>query len=215
MERLLQDARFAARVLWKDKGFALTAVLTLGICIGANAAIFAIVNAVLLKPLPVPDPGQLVHMYNSYPGAGVSDRGSTGVPDYYDRLRETDVFQEQALYNTRGVTLGQEGNPQRVTAMVGTPSLLRLLQVKPLRGRFFTEEDGQIGKTHKVVLTYASWQQYFGGRDDAIGKDLRLNGEPFTVVGVLPQGFGFLNRDVVLWSPIAFTAQEKSDDSRH
>ena len=215
MERLLQDLRFAGRVLWKDRGFTVTAALTLAICIGANAAIFAIVNSVLLRPLPVPRAEQLVHMYNAYPGAGVGDDGSTGVPDYYDRLRETDVFQEQALYNTRGVTLGQEGNPQRVTAMVGTPSLLRLLQVKPLRGRFFTEEDGQIGKTHKVVLTYASWQQYFGGRDDAIGKDLRLNGEPFTVVGVLPQGFGFLNRDVVLWSPIAFTAQEKSDDSRH
>lgn len=215
MERLLQDVRFAARVLWKDKGFAITAVLTLGICIGANAAIFAIVNSVLLQPLPVPDAGQLVHMYNSYPGAGVSDRGSTGVPDYDDRLRETDVFQEQALYNTRGVTLGQEGNPQRVTTMMGTPSLLRLLQVQPIRGRSFTEEDGEIGKTHKAVLTYASWQRLFGGGDDAVGRDLRINGEPYAVVGVLPQGFSFLDPDVALWLPVAFTAEEKSDDSRH
>ena len=215
MERLLQDVRFASRVLWKDKGFALTAVLTLGICIGANAAIFAIVNAVLLKPLPVPEPEQLVHMYNSYPGAGVSDRGSTGVPDYYDRVRETDVFQEQALYNTRGVTLGQEGNPQRVTAMVGTPSLLRLLQAQPLRGRLFVDEDGEIGKNHKAVLTYATWQRLFGGADDAIGKDVRINGEPYSVVGVLPAGFGFLDPEVVMWLPVAFTAEEKSDDSRH
>ena len=215
MERLLRDARFAVRVLWKDKGFALTAVLTLGICIGANAAIFAVVNAVLLQPLPVPEPGQLVHMFNAYPGAGVADRGSTGVPDYYDRLRETDVFQEQALYNTRGVTLGLEGNPQRVTAMVGTPSLLRLLRAQPLRGRLFVEEDGEIGKTHKVVLTYASWQRWFGGKDEAIGKDLRINGEPYAVVGVLPRSFGFLDPDVVLWLPVAFTAEEKSDDSRH
>lgn len=215
MERLVQDARFAARVLWKDKGFALTAVLTLGICIGANAAIFAVVNAVLLQPLPAADPHQLVHMYNSYPGAGVSDRGSTGVPDYYDRLRETDLFQEQALYNTRGVTLGLDGNPQRVTAMTGTPSLLRLLQVKPLRGRLFVEEDGEIGKTRKVVLTYASWQRWFGGKDDAIGRDLRINGEPYAVVGVLPKAFSFLDPDVVMWLPVAFTPEQKSDDSRH
>src|SRR5918993_4759366 len=105
MERLLQDARFALRLLWKDRGFAVTALLTLAVCIGANAAIFAVVNAVLLQPLPVPDAEQLVHMYNAYPGAGVQG-GSTGVPDYFDRLKETDVFQEQALYNTRGVTLG-------------------------------------------------------------------------------------------------------------
>ena len=110
------------------------------------------------------------------------------MPDYYDRLRETTVFQEQALYNTRGVTLGGQGEPQRIVAMIGTPSLLRLLQAQPIRGRLFTEEDGEIGKTHKAVLTYASWQQWFGGQDSAVGRDVRINGEPFAVVGVLPQG---------------------------
>ena len=107
------------RLLWKDRGFAATAVLTLAVCIGANAAIFAVVNSVLLQPLPVPHAEQLVHMYNAYPGAGLAEgRGSTGVPDYYDRLRETDVFQEQALYNTRGVTLSGNGEPQRIRAMM-------------------------------------------------------------------------------------------------
>src|SRR3954449_10573455 len=186
---MLTDLRFATRLLWKDRGFATTAIVTLAVCIGANAAIFAVVNSVLLQPLPVPHAEQLVHMYNAYPGAGLEEgRGSTGVPDYYDRLRETDVFQEQALYNTRGVTLGQEGNPQRISAMQSTPSLLRLLQARALRGRLFSEEDGELGKTHKTVLTYASWQQLFGGRDDAIGRDVRINGEPYAVIGVLPQG---------------------------
>ncbi|HET7619844.1 MAG TPA: ABC transporter permease [Vicinamibacterales bacterium] len=215
MERVLQDLRFASRVLSKDRAFAATAILTLAICIGANTAIFAIVDAVLLKPLPVAHPEQLVYMFNSYPGAGVGDRGSTGVPDYYDRLRETDVFQAQALYNTRGVTLGQEGNPERITAMLGTPSFLHLLEVQPIRGRLFTDEEGELGKTNKVILTYASWQRLFGGRDDAIGKDLRINSEPYTVIGVLPQGFSFLEPDVQLWMPLAFTAEERSDDSRH
>src|SRR4026208_649435 len=108
MDRFLQDLKFAGRILWKDRSFALTALLTLGICIGANAAIFAIVNSVLLRPLPVPEAAQLVHMYNAYPGAGVVG-GSSGVTDYYDRLRETTIFQEQALYNTRGVTPGRNG----------------------------------------------------------------------------------------------------------
>ena len=214
MERLLQDAKFAARILWKDRGFAMTALLTLGICIGANAAIFAIVNSVLLRPLPVPEAGQLVHMYNAYPAAGVTG-GSTGVTDYYDRLKETTTFQEQALYNTRGVTLGGQAEPQRVVAMLSTPSLLRLLQVHPIRGRIFAEEEGETGKTNKAILTYASWQQWFGGQDSAVGRDVRINGEPFVIVGVLPQSFRFLDPDVKLWIPVAFSAEERSDENRH
>ncbi|HYT68591.1 MAG TPA: ABC transporter permease [Vicinamibacterales bacterium] len=216
MERLLQDLRFASRLLWKDRGFATTAIITLAVCIGANATIFAVVNAVLLQPLPVRNARQLVYMYNAYPGAGVSDEGgSTGVPDYYDRLKETDVFQEQALYNTRGMTLGGDAEPQRITAMLATPSLLRLLQVQPIRGRLFMDEEGEIGKTHKVVLTYASWQQWFGGQDNAVGRDVRIGGEPYTVVGILPRGFSFLEPDVKVWVPVAFTAEQKSDESRH
>ena len=99
MDRLYQDLRFSLRLLRKDLAFAVTAILTLSLCVGANAAIFAVVNSVLLKPLPVPEPDRLVLMHNSYPRAGVV-RASNGVPDYYDRLRETDVFEEQALYNT-------------------------------------------------------------------------------------------------------------------
>jgi predicted permease len=215
MERLLQDLRFAARVLWRDRGFAATAILTLAVCIGANAAIFAVVNSVLLQPLPVPRADQLVYMYNAYPGAGVAAFGSTGVPDYYDRLRETDVFQTQSLYNTRGMTVGSDEGPQRITSMLATPSLLPLLQVKPIRGRLFTDEEAEVGKTNKAILTYASWQQWFGGRDDAVGKDVRLNGEPFRVVGVLPKGFGFIDPDIKVWVPVAFTADQKSDDQRH
>jgi predicted permease len=214
MQHLLQDFRFAGRILWKDGSFALTALVTLGVCIGANAAIFAIVNSVLLRPLPVADPGQLVHMYNAYPGAGVV-WGSSGVTDYFDRLRETTVFQEQALYNTRGVTRGGEAEPQRVVAMVSTPSLLRLLRVRPVQGRIFTDEEGELGNTRKAILTFSSWQQWFGGQADAVGRDVRINGEPYTVVGVLPEGYTFLDPDVRLWIPVAFTAEEKSDDNRH
>ena len=100
-------------------------------------------------------------------------------------------------------------------AMRATPSLLRLLEVQPIRGRFFTAQEGELGNTHKAVLTYGMWQQSYGGHDDAIGQSLRVNGEPYTIIGVLPQNFLFLDPDVKFWVPLAFTAEQKSDDARH
>ena len=214
MERFLQDARFGARLLWKDRGFSVTALLTLAVCIGANAAIFAIINSVLLRPLPFPEADRLVLFYNSYPGAGV-ERGSSGVPDYYDRLRETDVFEEQTLFTVRGQTIGGETDPQRVTGMNVRPSFFRMLRAQPLRGRIFNEEEGEIGRDRSVILSYSLWQQAFGGSDSAIGRDMRLNGVQHTVVGVMPAGFSFMDPDVVLWKPLGFTAEQKSDDGRH
>ena len=167
MERLLQDLRFAVRLLVRDRAFTVTTLLTLAICIGANAAIFAVVNSVLLQPLPVPEADRLVLLYNSYPKAGVV-RASTGVPDYYDRLRETDVFEELALYQQRGVTLGGDGGSR---AGAGHDRRRRRSSgccgSRPIRGRLFTEEEGEIGNDRKVILSYGLWQRLFGGRDDA------------------------------------------------
>src|SRR6476619_5393568 len=146
MDRLFQDLRFGLRIIWRDRGFAVTALLTLALCIAINAAIFAVVNSVLLRPLPVDEPGRLATLYNSYPKGGV-ERASNGVPDYYDRLREVDAFEEQALYRTAG-------DPQRVSSMIASPSLLRMLHVKPLRGRIFTEAEGETGADRQVILTY-------------------------------------------------------------
>ncbi len=219
MDRLLQDLKFAVRLLWRDRAFALTTLLTLAVCIGANAAIFAIINSVLLRPLPVPHPEQLVRIFNSYPRAGV-ERASNGVPDYYDRLREVDVFEEQALYNTRGMTIGGTsggtgGDPQRITGMIARPSLLRMLHVQPLRGRIFAEDEGERGRDRQVILTYALWQQLYAMNETAVGSSLRINGEPYAIVGVLPKDFQFVEPDVRLWVPLSFSAEEKSDDSRH
>src|SRR5688572_25533614 len=130
MERLYQDVRFALRMLTRDRAFSVTALLTLAVCIGANAAIFSVVNSVLLRPLPTPDADRLVLLYNSYPKAGV-DRATSAVPDYYDRLREMDVFEELTLFNERGVTVGAPGTAERLTGMIGRPSLLRMLRAQP------------------------------------------------------------------------------------
>jgi predicted permease len=211
---MTQDLRFATRLLLKQKGFAITAILTLATCIGANATIFSVVNAVLLRALPFPDAGQLVTIMNSYPKAGV-ERSSNGVPDYFDRRRETDVFEEQALYRQRGQTIGTETQPERVQSFEVTPSIFRVLRAEPHRGRLLNDADGEVGQERKVVLSYSIWQRLFAGRDAAIGKDLRVNGVPHTIVGVLPEDFLFLTREAELWIPVAFAPADKADDRRH
>ena len=120
MDLFLQDVRFGARVLWKDKGFTLTAIATLGICIAANTAIFSVIYSVVLKPLPFVDSGQILILYNSYPNVGVK-RASNGVPDFYDRRRAVTALEDVALYNNQGLTAGEKGSVQRLEGMGVTP----------------------------------------------------------------------------------------------
>ena len=214
MSHLLQDIKFGLRLLWKQKGFALTTILTLAACIGANATIFSVVNAVLLRSLPFPEAERLVTINNSYPGAGV-ERASNGVPDYFDRKRDVDAFEELALYRSRGMTIGQEGRPERVTGFEMTPSLFRVLRAQPFRGRLLNESDGVEGQARQIVISYALWQRIFAGRDDAVGKELRVQGAPYTIVGVLPREFVFMTAEAVVWLPLSFTAEDKSDGRRH
>ena len=130
---MISDLRVGLRLLWRDKAFTITAALTLALCIGANTALFSVVHNVLLRPLPVPESDRIVLMGNAYPGAGAAAAvgGSSGVPDYYDRLRETDVFEEQALYNGANQSIDQNGTPVRVRVTRVTPSFFRLLRVAP------------------------------------------------------------------------------------
>ena len=218
MERLLQDLSYGVRLLIKHKAFTITAAVTLAVCIAANAAVFCIVNSVVLRPLPFPEAGRLVYLYNSYPKAGV-ERASAGVPDYFDRLRDVTALDRQAIYRDDGLTIGSTGDAERITAVRATPSLFGLLRVRPLRGRMFSADEGEVGHEHKVVLTYGLWQRRFGGKDDAIGRDLRVNGEPYTIVGVLPQDFRFIpgsdTGEPQMFVPAAFTPADKSDDARH
>jgi predicted permease len=214
---MISDLRVGLRLLWRDKAFTITTVATLALCIGANTALFSVVHNVLLRPLPVPDSDRIVLMGNAYPGAGASAAvgGSAGVPDYYDRLKETDVFEEQALYNGANQSVDQNGIPVRVRVTRVTPSFFRLLRVAPALGRTFSEAEGEVGNDKKAVISYALWQSQFGGDPSVVGKDIRIDGQPSVVVGVMPKGFYFLNPTVMLWRPLAFTAQQKSDEQRH
>ena len=202
MEGALRDARTAVKLLWKDRGFSCTAILTLAVCLGANIAIFTVVNSVLLKPLPTPESERIVFISNQYPGAGVPDIFSVGIPDYIDRRHEmTNIFEQEAMFRSEDQTVDVNGTPERLKGMRITPSMFPLLRVSPAIGHAFMEADGEIGNEQKVILSYGLWQQLYGGNTDVVGKDLRINGSPKTIVGVMPRDFVFLDSKVRFWLP--------------
>jgi predicted permease len=214
VDRLLQDLRFATRLLWRDRTFAATSVLTLGICLAANIAMFSVVNSVLLNRLPVPESERLVLMYNSYPQAGAVE-GSAAVPDLFDRQQAVTALEDQTLYRIAGFDVGERGNPQRLRGMLVSPSFFRLTRVQPAKGRVLTDVDGEPGQDHTVVISDALWRDLFSRDPDLLGRELRINGERYVVVGVMPSSFLWLDPEVKLWLPKAFTPDERSDDQRH
>jgi predicted permease len=204
MGAILRNLQYAVRSLIGDKGFTITVVLTIAVCIAANTATFAVVNAVLLRPLPVPDAGSILLMANRYPRAGADFGYNSSSGDYYDRLQDIHAFSEQALFRTGGRTLEIEGTPQRVTGMEATPSLFRLLRVSPAYGRAFSDAEGEPGGDDKAILSDGLSRQLFNGPEAALGRDIRLNGRTVRIVGVMPAGFNFIDPDVRVWVPAAF-----------
>jgi predicted permease len=210
MGSLLNDFKYGVRSVRKDWRFAAMVVLTLAICIGANTALFTIVNSVLLQPLPVPGADSIILMSNKYPKAGIGDKDFSGAGDYYDRLRAVTSFQEQAMFRPTSLTLNEHGSAERVPGMLATPSLFRLLEVPPALGRVFTDSEGEVGNHLKVILSYSLWQKLYAGDPSVLGRSLRLNDRPFQIVGVMPRGFLFVDPEVRYWAPLAFTADQKA-----
>ncbi len=211
---MIRDIRFGLRVLWRDRGYAATAIITLAICLGANTAIFTIVNSVLLRPLAVPGSNRILLMSNQYPKAGTGGNSTnSAVPDYYDRLRDVNAFEEQAVYNSAYRVIQIDGSPELVRGMTATPSLFRLLKVAPIQGRVFDESEGETANETRIILSYGLWQQLYGGKP-VVGQQLRM-GRLFTIVGVMPKSFEFVDPEARFWIPLAFTPKQKSDDERH
>jgi predicted permease len=210
-----QDLLLGLRHLMKDRAFSLTAGLTLALCFGANAALFSVVHNVMLKPLAVPESDRILLMANSYPKAGAGDIGQSSAPAYFDRLRDMHVYSEQAMLDSRDQTIDQGGTPALLHVGKVTPSFFRLAGVPPRLGRIFLDSEGEIGGEKKAILSDGQWRSQFGGDPGVIGRDIRIDGEPYTIVGVMPRGFRLLLDDVVVYTPLAFTAEDKSDDRRH
>ncbi|HWZ77599.1 MAG TPA: ABC transporter permease [Candidatus Sulfotelmatobacter sp.] len=207
---LIRNLKYSVRFLIRSKGFSFAVVATLSACIGVNVAIFAIVHSVLLRPLPVPNSENIVLMSNRYPKAGVGEQFISSSGDYFDRRERVTALTEQAAFRFSNETIDIDGTAQREKAMTATPSLFHLLQVSPLVGRTFSEAEGTIGAEQKIILSYGLWQQICGGNPGCLGSEVRLNGRPFTVVGVMPQNFVFVDPEVQMWIPAAFTDEEKT-----
>ena len=212
---MFSDLRVSLRLLWKDKAFTITAAVTLAVCIGANAALFSVVRGVLLKPLAMPDADRVVLAGNAYPGAGVDQPIGAAVPDYFDRLRDITAFSDQALFRQDRLSVDQAGGAASVEGLIVTPSFFRVAGVKPQLGRTFTDDEGEIGHELETVISDAYWHTQFGGDRSAVGRQLRIDGRPHTVVGVMPPRYRPTDADIALWTPMTFTAKQKSDEERH
>ena len=216
---VLRDARFAMRSWTRERSLTLTVLATLIVCLGGNTVIFSIVRSVLLKPLPLAGADRIVLLSNLYPRFGFGSAGpgvvAASVPDYFDRQRDIRSFEAQALYRRVSLTLGVLDGAERVNALRATPSFYRLLGAAPSVGRGFAEEDGEMGNDAKVMLSYTFWQRRYGGDRSLVGRDIRLGGTPFRVVGILARHFEYLWDDIDLWLPASFTPEEQSDGSRH
>lgn len=215
METLLRDIRSGLKVIGKEKTFSATVLLTLAVCIGANVAIFSVIHTVLLEPLPFEAAERLVTVYNSYPGAGAA-RSASGSVDFFQRREMVAAFEEVAVYQGSGSTVGEMGSTERVSTMRVSPSFFPLLGIEPAMGRSFTEEEMDVGNQYKVILTHAYWQEHFGGAPDVVGRELRVDARPYAVVGVLSPGFVMPNRaQTRFFMPIAFTDEQRQIDAWH
>jgi putative ABC transport system permease protein len=190
---LVQNLRYAARILWKQPAFATIAVLTLALGIGATTAIFSVVYGVLLKPLPFHDPDRLVALYHLAPGFGPGPNGPQSPATYFTYRDNGRVFEEIGLWSTQDVSILRSGEPEQAKALTVTDGMLTLLGARPELGRLILSEDDVAGAPDRVVLTHGYWQRTFGGTRDVLGQSLVINARPYEIVGILPASFTFLD----------------------
>lgn len=219
MNILLQDARFAFRMLLKSPGFTAVAVLSLALGIGANTAIFSVVNAVLLKSLPYFDPDRIVLVWGDSRDTG-NNRSQVSFTDTADWRKQNSSFEEIANYTDWRPILSGVGEAERVPAMQVGDGYFSVMKAEPLLGRVFTPEEQQEGKDFVIILSHGLWQRRFGGDPEIIGQTTYLNSRPYTIVGVMPPGFQSLPEGLVevpaeLYRPVAESYSEEDRSGRH
>jgi predicted permease len=210
---LLPDLGFALRVFRTRPLHAIVTTAVLAIAIGANATVFSVLNGLFLRPLPYPEGDRLVVVYDSYPKIGLANAG-TAIPDYLDRRDRAKSLESLAIVDTVPLTLGGEGDPERLTITRASASLFTVLRAAAQLGRTFTDAEATAGNDRVVVLSDRLWRTRFGATRNVVGRDIRLDGDSFRVIGVMPPGFGYPTRDVDAWVPFAFTPEQASDAAR-
>ncbi|HEU4766576.1 MAG TPA: ABC transporter permease, partial [Pyrinomonadaceae bacterium] len=210
MNTLMQDIRFALRMLLKSPSISIVATIALALGIGANTAIFSVVNAVLLRPLPFPNPESLVAVFETVPQRGMQ-RGSHSYPNFFDMRAQQTVFEHVASYHAGDYIMTGRGEPARLQGAVVTADLFPLLGVAPMLGRTFVADEDKPSGTRVVILSQELFQKRFNSDPSVLNQPITLDGRPFTVVGVMPASFEFpiQNEPVELWTTIAGDASGK------
>jgi len=213
-DELRRQLSYAARLLRKTPGFTATALLTLAVCLGANLTIFAVIDSVLLRPLPFPQPERLVTVFNTYPKAGVERDGSS-VTNYYERRGHISAFTSLAIYRYGTEIIGEPGATEREQTMRVSPDFFATLGLGPVIGRTFTDEETTSQTDHVAILSDTFWRQRYNADPNVIGRQIRVNSVPRTVIGVLPPAFRFLSSDARLFLPLASRPEDRTPLQRH
>jgi len=198
---LLQDLRYGVRSLWKSPGFTIVSLLTLALGIGANTAIFSFVNGVLLRPLPYADADSIIRVMEKPPQG---ERNGISTLNFLDWRNQNTVFEHMAAVRGDDVTLTGTGEPVQLRMAMVSPPYFDIFGTHAVLGRTFTADEDQRGKDHVVVLSHAIWETQFGADPKLVGGTIRLDGEPYTVIGVLPEGTSFDRSFWQLWTPLVF-----------
>jgi putative ABC transport system permease protein len=203
MRDLMRDLRHATRRLARTPVFTLATLITLALGIGANTAIFSVVNAVLLEPLPYAEPDRLVGLWQTAPGVNITDLPAS-IADYVTYREESRTLEDVAIWNGNAFTVTGLGEPERVDAISATFRLLPMLGVQPILGRAFAQRDDEAGSPEVMMLAHGYWRRRFGGDRDVIGRRIMVDGTPREIIGVLPQGFWFMDAPHDLVLPLRF-----------
>jgi putative ABC transport system permease protein len=202
MSTLWQDLRYGVRMLLRKPGFTLIAVITLALGIGANTAIFSVVYAVLLRPLPYPESERLMMINSTDLTRGIANFG-VSLPDFREWRTRNRSFEGMAAFSTNNYNISGDEVPERVVGAIASTDLFKTMGVNPAQGRVFALEERQFGQHRVAILSDGLWQRRFGSQTLVDGQTLKLNGEVFTVIGVMPRGFEFPDQNVKLWMPLA------------
>ena len=210
MNSLLADLRFGLRMLRKHPAFTAISIITLALGIGANTAIFSVVNAVLLRALPVADPDRLVMVYEANMARGFN-RGSVAPGNYLTWKAQQTVFEEIGAFGAQSFTLAGNDGAEMLEGARVSANLFGLLRAAPGLGRVFSSEEDRPGGERAVILSHSLWRRRFGGAQNIVGQSITLDDKPYAIVGVMPEGFGFPSSNVDLWAPAALDAERGLD----
>ncbi|HLW97068.1 MAG TPA: ABC transporter permease [Candidatus Acidoferrales bacterium] len=211
LETCWQDVRFGVRTLRKNAGFSVVAILTLALGIGANTALFSVVNGVLLNPLPYPQAGELVSINGKTPGA---NSGPITYLNFLDWQRESKTFSSMAMYRNQDFNFTGADVSERVSGYMISADFFSTLRVNPILGRTFRSEEDQVGVGPVVILSEGFWKRKFGSSPEILGKPVLLNGTPYTIVGVIPASFSFYGHDRDVYTPIGQWSDPSFRDRR-